>query len=294
MNSIAVIICAAGASARMGGIKKEYRPLPGADEGLTVLGKAVSVFAEIPEIKAIVITVPGNVKEERILPRSFTEEEKETNIAPCCPTGLPSSVSSVVNYSSESAEAAARNALPSRFIDEKSRPAVYFVSGGATRQASVFNALSFLASQCAPDMVLIHDGARPWVSPALIRRVIAGVEKYRAVIPLLPLTETPKEINAPLEDEGDGVAVGSDPVFIKKHLRRTLVGVAQTPQGFAFPEILTAHQQAARHDSQIEYTDDAEVWAAFCGPVAAIPGESENRKITFPEDLYETSFHIRL
>jgi 2-C-methyl-D-erythritol 4-phosphate cytidylyltransferase len=213
--------------------------LPGAhDDGLTVLGAAVSAFAEIPEIKTIIIAIPAG-------------------------------------------EDTARKALPPKFLAEGNRPAIHFVSGGATRQASVFNALSFLASQCAPDLVLIHDGARPWISPALIRRVITGVQKYHAVIPLLPLTETPKETDAPLcDDLTDG-----SPMFIKRHLRRALVGAAQTPQGFTFPEIFTAHQQAATHDTQYEYTDDAEVWAAFCGPVAAIPGESENRKITFPEDL---------
>jgi 2-C-methyl-D-erythritol 4-phosphate cytidylyltransferase len=244
MNSIVAIICAAGASVRMGGEKKEYRPLPGADDGLTVLGKTVSAFAEIPEINTIVIAVPLN------------------------------------------GEAVARNKLPPCFLDEKNSPAVHFVSGGATRQASVFNALSLLATQARPDLVLIHDGARPWVSPALIRSVISGVQKHRAVVPLLPLTETPKEIGewgtdrAPRRGgEEDGA------VFIKRHLKRTLVGAAQTPQGFTFPEIFAAHQQAAIHDTQNEYTDDAEVWAAFCGPVAAIPGETENRKITFPEDL---------
>jgi 2-C-methyl-D-erythritol 4-phosphate cytidylyltransferase len=253
MDSIAAVICAAGSSARMGGEKKEYCLLPNGD-GLTVLGKAVLAFAEIPEIKTIVIAIPS--------PEN-TEEE-----------------------------AAARKALPPRFLDIKSRPTIHFVSGGVTRQVSVFNALSFLASQCAPDLVLIHDGARPWVSPSLIRRVIAGVEKYRAVVPLLPLTETPKEIGewgvgsgewgtfqAPRQGEDGGA------VFIKRHLKRALVGAAQTPQGFSFPEIFAAHQQAAAHDTQHEYTDDAEVWAAFCGPVAAIPGENENRKITFPEDL---------
>jgi 2-C-methyl-D-erythritol 4-phosphate cytidylyltransferase len=231
----------------MGGVKKEYRALPGSDDGLTVLGKAVSAFAEIPEIKTIIVAIP-----------------------------------------STEGETAARNALPSRFLDKKSRPAIHFVSGGATRQASVFNALSFLASRCAPDLVLIHDGARPWVSPALIRRVIAGVKQYSSVTPLLPLTETPKETDAPLDGSADG------PVLIKQHLRRTVVGAAQTPQGFTFPEILAAHKLAAAQETQVEYTDDAEVWAAFCGHVAAVPGESENRKITFPEDLYETSFHIRL
>jgi len=93
----------------------------------------------------------------------------------------------------------------------------------------------------------------------------------------------------PLDDAHTG------PVLIKRHLKRAVIGAAQTPQAFAFPEILEAHraahraahqQAAAQEDLTNEtFTDDAEVWAAFCGPVAAIPGESENRKITFPEDL---------
>ena len=237
--AVAAIICAAGASARMGGTKKEYRLLPGSN--VTVLGAAVSAFAAVPAIKTIVITVPAD---------SATGEE------------------------------AARNALPPQFLAGESNPKLYFVSGGATRRASVFNALSFLAAQELPvNIALIHDGARPWVSPALIQRVIDEAAICRAVIPLLPLTETPKETDSPL----DGVG----PVLIKRHLKRAVIGAAQTPQGFAFPEILAAHQQAAAQDDSLHetFTDDAEVWAAFCGSVAAIPGEPENRKITFPEDL---------
>ena len=231
------MICAAGASSRMGGIKKEYRLLPGADGNLTVLGAAVSAFAAVAEITIIVITVPENPL-----------------------TG----------------ESAARKALPPRLLAGNNTPAIHFVAGGATRQASVFNALSFL-KHYAPGFVLIHDGARPWVSPSLIGRIIDGVEQFRAAIPLLPLTETPKETDVPL---------GDAPVFIKRHLKRAVTGAAQTPQGFAFPDILTAHEQAAAQKGMEEqFTDDAEVWACFCGPVAAIPGEPENRKITFPEDL---------
>jgi len=212
----------------------------GSADNLTVLGAAVSAFAAVPEITTIVIAVPADP---------------------------------------ENGEAAARKALPPELLAEGKSPAILFVSGGATRRASVFNALSLLADY-APGFVLIHDGARPWVSPSLIQRIIAGVKKYRAVIPLLPLTETPKETDTPL-------SAGTDAVFIKRHIKRAFMGAAQTPQAFVFPEILAAHEQAAaREESQhIEFTDDAEVWASFCGPVAAIPGESENRKITFPEDL---------
>jgi 2-C-methyl-D-erythritol 4-phosphate cytidylyltransferase len=75
------------------------------------------------------------------------------------------------------------------------------------------------------------------------------------------------------------------PVFVKRQLRRSHIGTAQTPQGFAFPEILSAHEQASQKERAEEYTDDAEVWGEFCGPVAVVPGSPENRKITFPEDL---------
>ena len=224
----------------MGGIKKEYRPLNGAG-GISVLGAAVSAFAAAGGIGTIVIAVPDDP---------------------------------------DNGESAARAVLPPDLLAGKNCPAVHFVPGGQTRRASVYNALSLLATlDPAPAFVLIHDGARPWVSPSLIRRVIAEAAKHRAVIPLVPVTETPKETEAPL-DWGGGTTV-----IIKQHLRRAFVGAAQTPQAFAFPEILAAHKRAARGHSGVEYTDDAEIWASFCGPVAAIPGEMENRKITFPEDM---------
>ena len=237
--AVAVVICAAGASRRMGqGIKKEYRPLPGISEGLTVLGAAVSVFGKFPEIKNIVIVVPDDPN-----------------------TG----------------EAAAREALLPVHITKERSMAVHFVTGGATRQASVFNALSLLADY-NPHFVLIHDGARPFVSDSLIARIITEVKKHHAVIPLVPLTDTPKETDEELSD--------SNTVFIERHHKRALMGAAQTPQAFSFPAIFSAHKKAIEGDSaHIEFTDDAEIWAAFCGPVAAVRGESENRKITFPEDL---------
>ena len=225
----------------MGGMKKEYRPLPGSTGGLTVLGSAVLAFAAAGDIGTIVIVVP---------------------------------------HDSENGESAARAALPPDLFEGKNGSTIHFVPGGKPRRASVFNALSLVKTLSpAPAFVLIHDGARPWVSPSLIKRVIAQVKIHHAVIPLLPVTETPKETDAPLFDDA--------PVFIKRHLRRALVGAAQTPQAFAFPEILAAHEKAAGQEDStgFEFTDDAEVWASFCGPVAAIPGEPENRKITFPEDL---------
>jgi 2-C-methyl-D-erythritol 4-phosphate cytidylyltransferase len=248
--ALAAVICAAGSSTRMGGVKKEYLLLHDAPDSLTVLGAAVSAFAAIPEIRTIVIAVP---------------EDKE-------------------NGEAAAKRAIARNALPPAILDGKASPTVRFVTGGTTRRVSVFNALRALAVD-APDYVLIHDGARPWISSALIERVIMSVKQYRAVIPLLPLTETPKETDFPLDCNFAAGNLAACPVFIKRQLKRAFIGTAQTPQAFAFPEILAAHEKAAVQEGRIEFTDDAEIWAEFFGPVAVVPGENGNRKITFKEDL---------
>ena len=235
-DSIAAVICAAGSSSRMGGIKKEFQRLNPADS-LTVLGSAVSAFASVPSIEVIVIAV------------------------------------------NENCEAAAREALPPEYFSVQ-KPKVLFVNGGKNRRASVFNALCAL-SPYNPRYVLIHDGARPWVSPSVIESIIEEVKKHGAVIPVLPLTETPKECDAPVCERGGR---GETAIFIKTHLKRAQTGIAQTPQAFSFPEILRAHEKAAEVKDE-EFTDDAEIWGRFCGPVAVIPGSPENRKITFPQDI---------
>jgi 2-C-methyl-D-erythritol 4-phosphate cytidylyltransferase len=231
-SRIAVIITAAGASRRMGGAKKEYRPLPGQFDGagnpLTVLGAAFQTFAGIDGVETIVITYPE-----------------------------------------ADGEARARAALPPSAAAPGASAALLLVPGGETRRASVHRALEALETS-GPRLVLIHDGARPWVDRELIERVIAAAFEHGAAIPLLPLSETPKEFDA------SG--------FITGHLKRERVGAAQTPQGFTWPGILTAHRAADRAVGP-EYTDDAEVWAAFIGTVAVVPGSPRNRKITFPEDL---------
>jgi 2-C-methyl-D-erythritol 4-phosphate cytidylyltransferase len=166
----------------------------------------------------------------------------------------------------------ARAALPSNLDKE-----LLFVPGGPNRRGSVHNSLRMLQNY-QPPWVLIHDGARPWVKIELIEGIILALSQHGAAIPLLPLVETPKEVDfSSLQDTG----------IITRHLKRKNLGIAQTPQGFTFPEILRAHERAAERESleNIEYTDDAEVWGEFIGPVAVIPGDAENRKITFPRDL---------
>jgi 2-C-methyl-D-erythritol 4-phosphate cytidylyltransferase/2-C-methyl-D-erythritol 4-phosphate cytidylyltransferase/2-C-methyl-D-erythritol 2,4-cyclodiphosphate synthase len=229
--NIAAVICAAGSSTRMGGIKKEYRPLEdrvdAAGKPLTVLGAAFMAFTAVSRVNLIVIAVPPGDKD---------------------------------------GEAVARQSLP------QTTARVLFVPGGSTRRGSTHYALALLAPY-NPDYVLVHDGARPWVDPELIERIIDALVEHKAVIPLMPLIETPKEI----DERG----------FVCRHLKRARVGTAQTPQAFAFAPLLRAHECAAERESRegVEYTDDAEVWGEFVGPVAVISGSPYNRKITFPEDL---------
>ena len=225
----AAVICAAGASARMGGIKKEYQKL---NTGLTVLGSAVCAFSAVPSIEIIVIAVCADTQEQ------------------------------------------ARAALSPETLSTQ-KPKVLFVNGGESRRVSVFNALSLL-SQYNPGYVLIHDGARPWVTVNLINNTLESAKKHGAVIPLLPLTDTPKECGADF--------CQTQEVFITRHLKRANTGIAQTPQVFKFPEILFAHQKAEEVKDE-EFTDDAEIWGRFYGPVAVIAGDPENRKITFQGDI---------
>jgi len=232
---VAAVICAAGSSSRMGGIKKEFQRLK-PSHPITVLGSAVSAFAAVPSVRVIAIAVNENREDE------------------------------------------ARKALPAERLSAQ-KPEILFTAGGKSRRESVYNALRALAPH-KPRYVLIHDGARPWLEPSLIEKLIEEVKKHSAVIPLLQITETPKECSSALDEH----VTQGNAVFIKTHLKRANTGVAQTPQAFKFPEILRAHEKAAELDDE-NFTDDAEIWGRFCGPVAVIPGSPENKKITFPQDF---------
>jgi len=142
------------------------------------------------------------------------------------------------------------------------------VTGGARRQDSVRLGLEALAEN-APDRVLIHDAARPFVDEALVTRVIDALEQSPGALPCLPVTDTLKR------EEAGRVAgtVSRDGLFR-----------AQTPQGFHFDAILSAHRAAAQ-DSTLEFTDDTSVAEWFGIDVAIVDGSELNRKLTTAEDL---------
>ncbi len=141
-------------------------------------------------------------------------------------------------------------------------------TGGDTRQASVLCGLEALEDH-APDAVLIHDAARPFVSARLIDDTIAALETHRGAMPGLPVADTLRHSHEGLA--GDTVS--------REGLWR-----AQTPQGFHFASILAAHR-AARDNGNASYTDDVAVAAAAGIDVSVVPGDEDNFKITSAEDL---------
>ena len=139
------------------------------------------------------------------------------------------------------------------------------ILGGETRQESVVCGLH----EVHESMVLIHDGARPFVTEEEIYRVLDALDDYDAVIPGVPVKDTVKRVNS----QGEVVET----------LHREELMAVQTPQGFVTERILAAHAQA-KTDS-IAVTDDASV-AEYAGiPVKLVPGSYQNIKITTPQDV---------
>jgi 2-C-methyl-D-erythritol 4-phosphate cytidylyltransferase / 2-C-methyl-D-erythritol 2,4-cyclodiphosphate synthase len=142
-------------------------------------------------------------------------------------------------------------------------------AGGATRQASVHAGLEALATQ-KPDLVLIHDAARPFVSASLISRAIDAAVRTGAAVPAIPVADTIKMIGTTGNVEGTP--------------ERARLRIAQTPQAFRFDAILDAHRRAAR-EGRTDFTDDAAIaeWAGLT--VATFEGDPANMKLTTPEDF---------
>jgi 2-C-methyl-D-erythritol 4-phosphate cytidylyltransferase/2-C-methyl-D-erythritol 2,4-cyclodiphosphate synthase len=143
------------------------------------------------------------------------------------------------------------------------------VDGGATRQISVRAGLEALVKH-APDIVLIHDAARAFVTEAVISRAIDAALSTGAAIPVIPVTDTVKLV-------GDTGSVEATPS--RAHLR-----IAQTPQAFGFDVILEAHRRAA-DEGRDDFTDDSALaeWAGLT--VATFEGDVANMKLTTPEDF---------
>ncbi|HEY0203683.1 MAG TPA: 2-C-methyl-D-erythritol 4-phosphate cytidylyltransferase [Acetobacteraceae bacterium] len=138
------------------------------------------------------------------------------------------------------------------------------VPGGMERQDSVRAGLEALARH-APDLVLVHDAARPWIPPGTVDALVAALAGLHGAIPAVPVADTLKRAR----DGLIGETVARDGLYR-----------AQTPQGFRFQTLLDLHRQAGPGA-----TDDAALLERAGLPVGLVPGHEDNIKLTYPEDL---------
>ncbi len=143
---------------------------------------------------------------------------------------------------------------------------VHPVPGGATRQESVKAALEALARH-APDLVLIHDAARPDCPPEVVDRLVTALAEHPGAIPVLPVVDSLARAEA-------GLMAGS---AAREEFRRV-----QTPQAFRYDAILAAHRAWPGAPSA---GDDAQVARAAGLEVALVDGDERLRKLTFAEDF---------
>lgn len=153
----------------------------------------------------------------------------------------------------------------------------YLVKGGKSRTESIKNALSFIKKNNISEtssLVLIHDGARPFINISLINDVIENTIKYGAAVPAIP---APPDTLSRMDDDG----------CIKENIDRDRLYCIQTPQGFLKDNIIDAYDKIK---SDEVYTDDEEVYRKNGERVRIVPGSIYNKKITYRrdrEDLWE-------
>jgi 2-C-methyl-D-erythritol 4-phosphate cytidylyltransferase len=150
--------------------------------------------------------------------------------------------------------------VPADRADERPRS----VAGGGTRSESVRRGLAAVPAEA--DVIVVHDGARPFASVALFRAVIGAVrEGADAAVPGIPVSDTVKVVD--------------DAMVVVETLDRSRLVAVQTPQAFRAAGV------GAAHAGEAEGTDDASLVERAGGRVVVVPGEPDNRKITVVEDL---------
>jgi 2-C-methyl-D-erythritol 4-phosphate cytidylyltransferase len=154
-------------------------------------------------------------------------------------------------------------------LPESSSTQFLFVPGGEERMHSVYNGLEALEA-LAPEIVFIHDTARPLISIKLLKSLLDAAEKYHAACPATRVTDTLKRANSK-------VPASLEPVS------RDNLWALQTPQTFQYPLIREAYQQAL--NDHLQLTDDTSAFAEQGGKVHLIENPAPNPKLTTPADL---------
>ena len=151
---------------------------------------------------------------------------------------------------------------------------VNIIAGGKERQDSVFNGLA--AADDKADLILVHDGVRPFVTVDLISRVIQNAAEYGAAVAAIPETDTVKRIH-------DG--------WIEETLERSSIWRIQTPQCFRADWLRDAYEKAAR--DKVRVTDDSALIEKMGKPVRIVEGDYFNIKVTTPVDLMTAEYILK-
>ena len=136
------------------------------------------------------------------------------------------------------------------------------ILGGETRTQSVKNALQITQGQ----IVLIHDGARPFITNKMIKDCIETTTKYGSAIPVIPCS------NTILKKTGE---------FVDDYVGKNGLYAVQTPQGFDTESI----KRAYAHVNDNIYNDDGEIYKEFIGKLSTYDGDPKNIKLTYPSDF---------
>jgi 2-C-methyl-D-erythritol 4-phosphate cytidylyltransferase len=139
-------------------------------------------------------------------------------------------------------------------------------TGGATRQESVSRGLSRLSSNI--EFVLVHDAARPFITPSLIERIVNDTRRYGACIPVIPVSDTVKRVECG---------------FVECTLDRQTLFLAQTPQGFEVKKLRNALGKA--EEVGYKATDESSLLEQLGERVRVVEGEIRNIKVTWARDL---------
>lgn len=145
------------------------------------------------------------------------------------------------------------------------------IPGGKTGQESIYNGLKAAAkySRSEKDIVLIHDGVRPFINDDTIRKNIECVKKNGSAITITPAIETIIRL------ENDKVA---------ETINRSQCGMARAPQSFYLKDILSAHERAIQ-EKRFDFIDSATMMSCYGRQLFVVEGPVENIKVTTPADF---------
>lgn len=225
-----------------------------------------------PRIAAVVVAAGQGLRAGQPLPKQFAMWRGKPVVRHSVEALAKAGVAPILVVIPEGAEELANGALAGI-------AGVRFTVGGETRQQSVRLGLEVLGAD-EPDRVLIHDAARPGLSPGVIGRILEALDLSKAVIPVLSVVDS----LAHCEDGASGPVMGAP-------ARREALRRVQTPQAFHFAEILEAHH---KWSSPADAGDDAQVAQAIGLEIALVEGDEALHKLTFASDFQPSAPPVRV